>query len=429
METRLSYKQIATIAALILATLALAYVTYRLGQVVLMFVLSVIVAAALREPMLYLRRWRISRGVAILLLYLLVLTVLGVGGFFYSTPLGNELNQASVRFPQLYDVVAREWQNSPSQWQQIVADELPDTSELINQLAENAGSVALQLGGYTYNIANVIILIVAIMTLTFYWLIDEDRFVRLWLTMLPIQQRSIARDTWFDIDRRVGIFVRSESLQFVLTLLLLYVGLRMTGVTYAATWALFGAVAQLIPWVGIPLTLLPVIPMYFTDALPPTIVAAVWIVLVGTLMDRVIEPWFGVQRIVHPIVSVLALMIMGEVAGIFGMIIALPLAATFQSVLSHMLQITTSPRSVTQAAYSSQLQILRDRLAKVEAMPARDAQHRMSLDALARRISGTIDQIERIVTARANAPQQRRMPSSTAAADRTVSPIFRRRTR
>lgn len=424
-----SYKQIATTTALVLATLALAYVTYLLGQVVLLFVLSILVAAGLRAPMLRLQQRGMSRGLAILLLYILVVAILAGGGFLFSYPLSVGIERASERFPRLYDTIARSWQNSPSRWQQFVAGVLPDTNELISNVGQHSNEAVVQLGGLTYNVANLIISLVAVLTLTFYWLVDEDRFVRLWLSLLPVQQRTVARHTWYDIDRRVGLFVRSEFMQFILTIVLLYAGLRALGVTYPALWALYGSLAQLIPWVGIPLTLLPAIPMFWYDSLPVTIGAIVLIIAVGTFMDRAVEPWFGVQRIVHPIVSVLALMIMGEAAGLIGMLTALPLAAAVQSILSQLLQVSTGPRAVSQSAYASQLQTLRERLAQLHTAPARDQNHQRELDALYQRISGLLDKTEHVVEERARAPQRRRMPSRDDLRSRAPAFLGRNRTR
>lgn len=425
-----SYKQVALATTLILATLAAAYVTYQLGQVVLLFVLSILVAAALRMPMAWLERRGLSRSLAILVLYLLVIIVLGVGGYLLSYPLSDGLQRASQNFPRDYDLIARGWQSPDHQrWQQWIAGVLPDASEVVTRLGQNASTVAYELGGLTYNIANIIVSLVAVLTLTFYWLVDENSFIRLWLTLLPVHQRMIARQTWYDIDRRVGLFVRSEFLQFILTVTLLFFGLRALGVSYPATWGLYGAIVQLIPWVGIPLTLLPAIPMFLTDPIWVTVGAIAWILAVGIFMDRVIEPWFGIQRIVHPIVSVLALMIMGESAGLLGMLIALPLAATVQSILSQLLQLSTAPRSVTQSAYSTQLQTLRDHLARIHNLPARDEHQRQELDALYQRIVGLLDKTDKVVQDRATATQRRRMPSREELRSRTPAFFSRNRTR
>jgi len=418
----IGYKRLAGYTALVLGTLATVYVTYRLGQVVLLFALSVLTAAALRVPMLWLQRRRIPRGVAILLLYVLMLgTLVGVI-FLVGRPLRDELTTAGERFPQLYDTLLRQWEASPSQWQQTIATTLPTTDEMIASIGQDSSQLAYQVAGLSYSVANLVISLVAVLTLTFYWLIDEERFVRLWLMLLPVQQRMVARQVWLDVDSRVGTFVRSEALQFVATLLLLWTGFWALGVTYPASWALFGAVAQLIPWVGIPLTLLPAIPMFWTDPLSVMAGALALVAVVGTVMDRVIEPRLGVAGIVHPIVSVLALFIMGELAGVIGMAVALPLAAMIQSVIHALVHNTGAPRAATAAIYSTQLQDLRARSGRLrQELPSNPA-HRLALEGMVQRLDHLLDNTEQLVRTRATAAERPHLPETHSPA----APLFAR---
>lgn len=426
---RISYKRIAGYTALVLATVAVVYVIYRLNQVVLLFVLSVIVAAALREPMLRLQHRRVPRGAAILLLYLLILAILGGAIFALGQPLLNEITEAGERFPPRYDAFVQYLESQPQTWLQTIAGQLPETEEIISSIGQNGPQVAYQVVGFSYSLANIAISLLAILTLTFYWLVDEDRFVRLWLMLLPVQQRIVARHMWQDIEGRVGTFVRSEAIQFIATLFVLWAGFSALDVRYPAAWALYGAIAQLIPWVGIPLTLLPAIPMFWTDPLPAVLGAVILIVVVGAFMDRVVEPWMGVVGIVHPIVSVLALMMLGEAVGLLGMIVALPLAATLQSVLSQLVQNAATPRPTTLSIYSTQLQDIRARAARIHDYVPQEHEQRLAIEGFFRRIDQLIDQVEQAVQQRASAPEQRRMPEKSELRNRLPAVFARHRSR
>ena len=422
---RISYKRIAGYTALVLGTLTILFVIYRLNQVILLFLLSVVVAAAMRKPMLAMQRRRIPRSAAILLLYALILVVLAGLIYFLGQSLGNEITTAGKQFPAFYDITITRWQASDVQWEQSIADLLPRTNQLVQSIGDRGSQVAYQVAGLTYGIANLAISLLAILTLTFYWLIDEDRFVRLWLMLLPVQQRMVARNTWQDIEARVGTFVRSESLQFVLTFVVLRYALGALSVPYPTVWALYAAIVQLIPWVGIPLTLLPALTMLIAGSAISIIAVVAVILITGIIMDRVIEPRLGVQGVVHPIVSVLALMIMGEAAGILGMVVALPLAATVQSILRQLVQINTAPKTSTQSVYSTQIQDLRARIARLQLQMPQDMERRLALEGMFRRVDGLLTETETEVQNRASAPEQRRMASKTEA-ERRIPAIFAR---
>lgn len=421
----LSFQRIMGYTAIVLATLGTLVVLYRLGQVVLLFVLSIVVAAALRKGVLALEARHVPRGMAILLLYLLAIGILGLGIYLLVTPLLYELQTISQELPRGYDRLITGFQQQGPPWQKALADRLPDTDTVIKSLGSGgAAGIGLQIAGLTSGIVGVAISVVAVLSLTFYWLVDQDRFERLWLTLLPVQQRSVARNTWRGIEHRVGAYVRSEATQFVLTTAVLWVAFRLLGIGFPTLYALYAGFVQLIPWIGIPLTLLPIGFMLVGNPWWQIGATAAVVVGVGVVMDRIIEPRLRGDAVVHPILTVLALMILGEVAGLTGMIIALPLAATFQIVLGELIRVTTSPKTMAVSAESTQLQELRARIEKLGAELPRDKEHRLESEDLFERLQELMRHTEEVVRERAAASQaERRRPTR-----RTIPMVSRTKT-
>lgn len=412
MQPSVSFRRIAATTALVLATLAVVAVLWRLGQVVIFAVISIILAAALRTPMLSLETRVRSRSAAILLLYLLIVTIVGGGGYVFSAPLGSEIAAAAVNFPQAYTQLLATWEASTIPWQQSAAQTLPDITDVVAAIGANGTTIAYQLAGITYNLFSIVLLVIAILTLTFYWLVDEDRFVRLWLSLMPSPQRAMTRQIWFDIEWRVGVFVRSEAAQSLITITLLWLGLRLLGVPYAALWALYGGLAQFLPWIGVPLIFVPLVPLALTLPWYVTLGAGLLLLAVSWIIERGVEPWFATRGIAHPIISVLALMVLGEAAGITGMLIALPLAATIQSILTNLLQISATPRVLTPAASAIQLQALRTRLEALQERLPSDPNQRRAQAGLLARADELLDDVEQTLHRRTSEPQRRRLPQS-----------------
>jgi predicted PurR-regulated permease PerM len=405
----LSPKRVVGYTAIVVATLALFLVAYRLRQVVLLFVLSIVVAAAFRKGVIALERRRLPRSLAILVWYLVVVGILALGIVILGSALRAELQQITERLPTTYDSYLSYFQQFGEGWQQSIAERLPDTDAMIESLgADEAAEIGFQIAGLTSGILNLVIALVGVLTLTFYWLADQEHFERLWLTLLPVQQRAIARHTWRGIEHRVGAYVRSEAAQFVLSIAVLWLAFRLLGTPYPALYALYGGVVQLIPWVGIPLTLLPLLLMVFTGPWWLILATAALIILVGAAMDQLLEPRLRGDAIVHPILTVLALMIMGEASGILGMLIALPLAATFQIVLSELILVNTSPKSLAVALESAQLQELRARIERLrEAMPD-DPEQRREAEGLMARVRALMNSTEEVVRERIAADEHAR---------------------
>ncbi len=413
-EIRVSYKRIMGLTAVVMTTLMVLYVVYRLNAVVLLFVLSVIVATPLRKGVVMLEERRIPRGLAILFWYLVILGVIGLGIYTLGAPLTTELQQISDTFPEGYDRFISRFQNTDTGWQQFIAQRLPTTDTVIESLAKGgATDIGFQIAGLTSSIFGLLLSLIAILTLTFYWLVDQDRFERLWLTLLPVQERAVARHAWRDIEFRVGAYVRSEAAQFVLTITVLWLLFNALGVPYPTLYALFAGVVQLIPWVGLLLALLPIAILILAVPWWLALLTASVIVVVGILMERLVEPRLCGEAPVHPIISVIALMILGEASGILGMLIALPLAATLQSILSEILRSNRAPRGMSSSAESSKLEEMQRRLDALRTRVPEDGTERHAMDGMLSRLQELIQRTEAIARDRATAAERTRMARTT----------------
>ena len=413
---RTSYKRIMGITAVLMATLMALYVVFRLNAVVLLFVISIIVATPLRKGVVMLEERRVPRGVAILIWYLVIFAVVGLGIYVLGGPLGGELQQIGQTFPQSYDRLIGRYQNAEGGWQQSLAQRLPTTQSVIDGLGEGgATEVGFQIAGFTSSIFNLLLSLIAVLTLTFYWLVDQDRFERLWLTLLPVQERAVARHAWRNIEFRVGAYVRSEAVQFVLTISILWIVFRLLGVPYPTMFALYAGIIQLIPWVGLPLAVLPVLGMVLFSPWWLVLLSGLAVIAVGVLMERIVEPQLCGEAPVHPIISVIALMILGEASGILGMIIALPLAATLQSILSEMLRSNRAPSTLSPSAESSQIEALQKRLDELRGRIPEEGTERRAIEGMLARLQELIQRTEMIARERATATERTRMKRTTPA--------------
>ncbi|HZB95339.1 MAG TPA: AI-2E family transporter [Herpetosiphonaceae bacterium] len=408
----LTLKRITGYTAIVVSTLAILFVLYRLGEVVLLFVLSIVVAAALHKGVIALESRGVPRSLAILFWYVVVIGVLGLGIYVLGGALKNELQTISEELPQRYDVIINHYQQHGTSWEKALAQRLPDTNTVIRSLGQDgAAEIGFEIAGFTSGILSTLISLVIILTLTFYWLADQEHFERLWLSLLPVQQRAIARNTWQGIEYRVGAYVRSEITQFALTIALLWFALNLLHAPFPTLYAIYGGIVQLIPWVGIPLALLPLALMLFSTPLWMIVVIAAVIIVLGIFMDQIIEPRLRGDAVVHPILTVLALMIMGELSGILGMVIALPLAATFQIVLNEVVRFSTVPRTMTASAETTQLKNLRDQFERLRETIPEDEEHRREVEGILARVEDLMDRTEDVVRERV-ASQRGALPTA-----------------
>jgi putative permease len=214
----------------------------------------------------------------------------------------------------------------------------------------------------------VIASLISVLLLSVYWSADQVHFERLWLSLLPAGQRSPARQISRTIEARLGAYLRSELVQSILAGILLAVGYSWIGLQYPVTLALLGALAWLVPVVGLLLAIVPVL-LIGLLAEPFLVVAgAVYAILVLAALEFLVEPRLFDGRRHSPILTVLLMIPLADAYGLAGLIIAPLLAASIQITFSNLVAYyrTTAALKATPARIDD----LQSRLASIQTMLA-----------------------------------------------------------
>ena len=181
--------------------------------------------------------------------------------------------------------------------------------------------------------------IAAVLLLGFYWTLEGERRMRALVLFAPFDRRRSIRGFITEIERTVGAYLRGQSLVCLIIGVLAFVIYRLLGLPHAGIVGVVYAIGEAIPVVG------PII---------GTVVAALVAASVGPSLvlrrDRrgrvpaaVRKLHASIPRVmvktvgVNPLVTLLAITAFASVLGIAGAILAIPLAAIVQLLLSRFL--------------------------------------------------------------------------------------------
>jgi predicted PurR-regulated permease PerM len=336
-------KRLAVMAAVALATLAAVLALWQFRGVVIVFVLSLALAAALR-PLVerqVARGW--PRPTALLAVYGLALALFFVILWSIGGPLLDELRLAVDRFVFAYEQTYLRWPNGED-WQQTVVRWLPAPEALVLAITGPEAAATLQnLLGLTAGLLDYLSQAAIVLVLSLYWGMDQARFERLWLSVLPPETRQRAREVWRAVETGVGSYVRSEATQSLLAGVLLGIGYALIGLPYPTLLALVSAIAWLVPWLGAALALVPVLALGWAEGPGVAFVAAVYTALVFMVLEFLVEPRLHNRRQYNALLVVLLLLMLGDAYGLPGILAAPPLAAALQILLTHLLQPASTP--------------------------------------------------------------------------------------
>src|SRR5512143_2543665 len=201
-------------------TLVLMLLLWQFRGAILLFAMSLVLAAALRPVIhrLSSNKW-LSRRTALILTYLVLIVSIVGGLVLISSPLARDLQKASNDFAAGYEQAKSDWPEHGTFFQKMLAERLPPPEDLYKALRSEQGVAALQgIFGVARNFVSLLGSLAILIVLSLYWSADQFRFERLGLSLLPTSYHAKALSAWRAVETEVGAFIRSETLQSVLTL-------------------------------------------------------------------------------------------------------------------------------------------------------------------------------------------------------------------
>jgi putative permease len=360
-------KQLAGIAMAVMTTL-LALVVLWLFRVVVVYVLiSLMLAAALRPLVNRLVGRGFVARVAWILLYLVVLGSFGFLLFLTGKTAINEIQQLAQSVSVQDEWMLPVWLEGSS-FQHALVARLPPPSSLFEAFTGNQGQLVLPaVLGFTQGIGGVVSGVIVILFLGIYWSINQVHFERLWLSLLPSNQRKQARGIWRTVQTDIGAYIRGEVIQSLLAGLLLGVAYWLLGSPYPALLALVGVLACLIPVVGAALVVIPVLLVGLLTSWQLSLLTALSTLVVLIALGVWFKPRLFKRRWDNPILTVVLIIALADAFGLIGIIVAPPLSVVCQILWSRLV----SRRAVSGAA--AQVSDLKERQARVwDAIKAMD---------------------------------------------------------
>ncbi|MFV1999084.1 MAG: AI-2E family transporter [Acidimicrobiia bacterium] len=199
-------------------------------------------------------------------------------------------------------------------------------------------SLALdRLGSVTAGIFEFILVFLLGPVLAFYFLIDLPSVQKRMVDVFPERRRAEAAHVGRQLNTALGGFLRGQLVVALIVGIMLSFGYRIIGLQF---WLLIGLIGGLLnivpflgPWVGGFLGILVAV----TTA---DVGTAVWALVVAVVVQQIDNNFVSPTVLratvrLHPSVTLLALVIGGAFAGIWGVVVAVPLTAILKIIVGH----------------------------------------------------------------------------------------------
>lgn len=201
------------------------------------------------------------------------------------------------------------------------------------QLGSAAGTAAPIVTGFASGLLDVVLVTV----LSIYMLIDGPR-VTAWLRHdLPVSQRMRSEFMLGTLERVAGGYIRGELILCTLIGLLVGVGMQLIGLPFATLLGVLAFFFEFIPFIGPLLSAAACLLVGASLGWVTMVIIVAYFIFIHIIEGYVVGPRvFGRSLGLHPAISIVALLIGGEVFGLWGALFAAPIAGVVQVVLSSL---------------------------------------------------------------------------------------------
>ncbi|HXU07166.1 MAG TPA: AI-2E family transporter [Polyangia bacterium] len=307
---------------------------FQLAAALFILFVGVSLGMAVKPGVEWLRRHGVPRWAGALAIYA-ALGCVCAGVLTFAVPVVAERAAALVaRAPYHFERLRTELLSSDSHTLQRIAWYLPAGVERTGAPAINVQSV-LETGSA---IGRNLFTVVAVLLIGFYWTLEGDRRMRALVLFAPFDRRRAIRGFITDVEHTVGAYLRGQSLVCLIIGVLAFIIYRLLGLPHAGLVGVVYAIGEAIPVVG-PLIGTSVAAMVAASVGPSLVLG----VVVAAVFLQLFENYVLIPRVMvravgtNPLVTLLAITAFAQVLGIAGAILAIPLAAIVQLLLSRFL--------------------------------------------------------------------------------------------
>lgn len=321
-------KRVVVIAAAIMTTVLFLVILWQFRVVIFFVLISLVLSATFRPLTRNDSSQNLLTRILGVLKYIVALSIIGVAIFLVGRLVVNDLQQLTEALSVESNWQLPDWMESGAM-QEALTRWLPTPDALYAAITSQRQILLSAVLGITQGIGGLVSGLVIVIFLSVYWSINQNHFERLWLSVLPVEQRRRARYIWRTIEQDLGSYWRSELIQSILAVVLLGLGYWLLGSPYPALLAVAGAVAWLIPVVGAVLAvILPFVLGLLTSA-QITLFTVLYTLVVLLVLQIWVEPRFFKPRSDNAFLSFVILLIMADAFGLPGIILAPPIAIIY----------------------------------------------------------------------------------------------------
>jgi predicted PurR-regulated permease PerM len=314
---------------------------FYLRDIALVVILAIIIASSVEPGTQWFVRRRVPRILAVLLIYFSAVIILVLSFYFLFLPLLNQFVTLISSLPSYLGEI--------QVWNPLQNNELLGAGSAIEGISKNfsLSQIVDQANEITANLSNGflstastvfggVLSFLLVVVLSFYLSVEPDGISSFLRIITPAKNESYVLNLWKRTQHKIGLWMQGQIVLAVIVAMLVFLGLTLLRVENALLLAILAGIFEIIPVFGPILAAIPAVTLALvTDGMTTALLVIGLYVIIQQFENQLIYP-LVVKKIVgvSPLISILALIVGGKLAGFIGMIIAVPVATMLMEFLN-----------------------------------------------------------------------------------------------
>lgn len=292
---------------------------FQLSSVVVSLFLAFLFSSALSPIVRFIERLKVPRVVSVPLVFLVVLGLFFMAGALIIPPLVSQLIKFFEKLPSYL-----------SGFYFLSNLDLSSFSSQFTTLGQNIFRL-------TRGVFNDVFSFVSIFVLTFYMLFERKNAEKT-LSVYMGSERAFKITVFAKkVEVALGAWARGQLVLCIIIGVTTYAGLTFLGVDFALPLAIIAGVLEMVPVIGPILSAVPAILVAAYSSLDLALITTFLYLLIQQAENHLIVPVVMRKATgLSPLITIIAIMVGGNLAGVTGMLLAVPLVVVLHTGLKEL---------------------------------------------------------------------------------------------
>lgn len=314
---------------------------YYLRDIILVLLLAIIIASAVEPGTQWFLRKGVPRIISVIFIYFSALLFSVTIFYFLFLPL---LNQSATFLSTLPGYLGELQVWNPLQDSNLISKNSAiegfsknfSLSQIVNQIDQVATNLSNGFFSAASTIFGGVLSFILVIVLSFYLSVEKDGVANFLRIVTPLKNEHYVLDLWDRSQKKIGLWMQGQIVLAVIVAMLVFLGLTLLRVENALLLAVIAGIFEIIPLFGPIIAAIPAVTLALvTDGMTTALLVIGLYIIIQQFENQLIYP-LVVRKIVGvpPLISILALIIGGKLAGFVGILISVPLATMLMEFLN-----------------------------------------------------------------------------------------------